>query len=133
MVGGKGKKGGGRVEQRRRKEVGQGRASKHYHLYTSDHPHLPTLPGSVIRAAVNPVAVRCCAEPFAVSHTLTLPPIKMGTSGTPLSTNTTTLGILNERWSALVWTHTFAGLKVEDLWATADNVLATPALAAGWV
>ena len=54
-------------------------------------------------------------------------------SGTPLSTNTTTLGILDERWFALLWTYTFAGLKVEDLWATADNVLVTPALAAGWV
>ena len=122
------------MEQKRRKEVGQGRASKHYHFYTSDHPHLPTLPGSVIRAAVNPVAVECCAEPFAVSHTLTLPPIKMGTLGTPLSTNTTAcVGVLDKMCFACVWTYTFAGLKVEDLWVRASDIFGTPALAAGWV
>ena len=65
---------------------------------TSDHPHSPTAPGSVIPAAVNFVAVRCFAEPFAVSHTLTLVPIKIGTSRTLLWTNAfTCLGVLDER------------------------------------
>ena len=54
---------------------------------TSEYPHSPTAPGSVILAAVDLVAVRCCAESFAVSHTFTLYPIKIGTSGTPLGTN----------------------------------------------
>ena len=74
-------------------------------------------------------------ELFAVSHTLTLAPIKIGTSGTPLGTNATTCPptILDERWFAHIWTYTFAGPKVENFWATADDVLAAPALAAGWV
>ena len=94
--------------------------------------HSPTAPGSVILAAVNPVAVRCCAELFTVSHTFTLCPIKIGTSGTLLGTNATTcVGILDERSFAYVWTYAFAGRMVENLWATADNVLGTPALAAG--
>ena len=33
------------------------------------NPHSPTAPGSVILATANSVAVRCCAELFAVSHT----------------------------------------------------------------
>ena len=101
-------------------------------IYT--HGDSPTAPGSVILAAVNSVAVECCAEPFAVSHTLTLPPIKIGTSGTPLSTDATTCpGVLEERCFACVGTYTFAGLKVENLWARASDILGTPALAAGWV
>ena len=65
---------------------------------TSHYPNSPTAPGSVIPAAVNFVAVRCFAEPFAVSHTLTLVPIKIGTSRTPLSTNAFTCpGVLDER------------------------------------
>ena len=78
------------------------------------NPHSPTAPSSVILATVNSVVVRCCAELFAVSHTLALVPIKIGTSGTPL-------------------TYTFTGLIVENLWVRAVNVLWTPALAAGWV
>ena len=62
------------------------------------NPHSPTTPGSVILAAVNLFAVRCFAEPFAVSHTLTLVPINIGTSGTLLWTNAfTCVGVLDER------------------------------------
>ena len=100
----------------------------------SIYPHSPTAPGSVTSAAVDLVAVRCCAESFAVSHTFTFSLIKIGTSGTLLGTSTTAcLGVLNERCFALIWTYTFAGPKVENPWARADKVLGTPALAAGWV
>ena len=66
--------------------------------YASHYPNSLTTPGSVIPAAVNFVAVRCFAEPFAVSHTLTLVPIKIGTSRTLLWTNAfTCLVVLDER------------------------------------
>ena len=86
-----GKEGWKERDKRGRESEGASGEGKDKHIVpitsTSDYPHSPTAPGSVILATVNFVAVRCCAEPFAVSNTLTLDPIKIGTSGTPLWTN----------------------------------------------
>ena len=91
----------GTREGRRKKgkeTVEKGRVNINSITSTSEYPHSPTAPGSVILAAVDLVAIRCCAESFAVSHTFTLIPIKIGTSGTPLGTNATAcVGILDER------------------------------------
>ena len=87
----------------RKKGEGTSGEGKNKHIIvsitsTSDYPYSPTVPSSVIFAAVNFVAIRCSAESFAVSHTLTLVPIKIGTSGTLLWTNAITcVGILDER------------------------------------
>ena len=74
-------------KEKGKETVEKGRVNINSITSTSEYPHSPTAPGSVILAAVDLVAVRCCAESFAVSHTFTLYPIKIGTSGTPLGTN----------------------------------------------
>ena len=69
---------------------------------------------------------------MAVSHTFTLLSINIGRRGARLPANAgTCVGILEEVGWALFRTFAVAGLKVENLWRTADNVLGTSALAAG--